>query len=131
MKYLNNLLASPQMDSFGQSPRIHPVLQHYKWLEAKEQPLDFTYLSEPMTKKTFGFSASELSQLADIDKEQVNDDLSNMELIFFALSETVTELLVAERNVQTINEYYEAVKEGRRVSERARQSYEKQTGIAA
>ena len=131
MKYLNNLLPLSQMNSFGEGSRIHPVLQHYKWLEAKEQPLDFTYLSEPMTKKTFGFSASELSQLADIDKEQVNDDLSNMELIFFALSEASTELLVAERNVQTINEYYEAVKEGRRISERARQNYEKQTGIAA
>lgn len=128
MVYQNNLMPF-------EGRRVHPILLHYEWLDyAKKEVLDFTSLSEPFTKKPLGLTPSELSQLPDVDKNDWRDNLLNLELIFLALEEEVMEKNRVEKNIQALNESYNAVIKNRRITRLERANFDHETsqsGLAA
>ncbi len=108
MVYQNNLMLL-------QGKRIHPILQHYAWLEyGQKEILDFTTLSEPLPQTRFGLTASELSQLKDVDRDILRDHLVNLELIFLASDEETLGKIITDNNSQALIESYEMARDNRR-----------------
>ena len=105
MEYQNKLL------SFEDS-RIHPILQHYQWLDNNIEPLD---LSESSDISPYALP-NLFNQLEDDEKQMLYERLTNLELIFWALGDDVLDRIITDKNRQALNERYEAVIENRRIA---------------
>lgn len=114
MEYQNKLLSLTDN-------RIHPILQHYQWVENNDEPLDFSESSDisPYALPNL------FNQLEDDEKQELYDRLTNLELIFWALGDEVLDKIITDKNSQALNESYEAIIENRRFSKYEIPDFEK------
>jgi DNA-damage-inducible protein D len=92
---------------------------------------DFSVLTATIAKGTFGLNPSEHKKLKGLEKpsQELRDHMTPLELIFTALSEETTRLFVINDDAQGFNENHDAAQKGGKAMGKARQNYEKETGL--
>ena len=73
---------------------------------------DFSILTATIAKGTFGLTPSEHSKVKGLEKENLRDHMTNIELLFSALGEEITRQKAIESDAQGFNENHEAATQG-------------------
>lgn len=89
---------------------------------------EFSILTATIAKGTFGLTPSEHTNLKGLEKENLRDHMTPLELILTALGEEVTRTLAIKDNAVGFNENLEAAAKGGEAGGRARRNVEEITG---
>ena len=89
---------------------------------------EYSILTAEIAKATFGVSPSEHSKIKGLERENLRDHMTPIELIFTMLGEESTRLIAAKSNAQGFNENHEAAQEGGTIAGGARRKLEDKTG---
>jgi DNA-damage-inducible protein D len=90
---------------------------------------EYSILTSTISKGTFGLSPSEHSDIKGLNKENLRDHMTPMELILTAFSEEATRQIAMRDDAQGFNENHEAAQLGGKIGGEARQNFEKNTGL--
>jgi DNA-damage-inducible protein D len=88
---------------------------------------EYSILTAVVAKGTFGLTPSEHKQLKGLEKENLRDNMTDLELIFTALSEAATKIYTEDDNAQGFEENHEAAVKGGNAAGNARRTFEKDT----
>ena len=91
--------------------------------------VEYSILTALISKGTFGLTPSEHSQVKGLEKENLRDHMSPLELIFSALGEEVTRRLAIQDDAQGFNENRDMAVKGGSVAGDALKRTEQQTGL--
>jgi DNA-damage-inducible protein D len=89
---------------------------------------EYAILTAEMAKATFGLSPSEHAKLKGLDRQNLRDHMTNLELIFTMLGEEVTRNLTIDEDAQGFNENHETALKGGRIAGNARKNVEREQG---
>ncbi|MBL7815602.1 MAG: Bro-N domain-containing protein [Saprospiraceae bacterium] len=89
---------------------------------------EYSLLTATIAKGTFGLTPSEHAQLKSLDKENLRDHMTPLELILTALSEEVTRTITINDDAQGFHENHEAAVRGGEIGRKALQNVEEGTG---
>lgn len=89
---------------------------------------EYAILTATIAKKTFGLSPSEHSNLKGLERQNLRDHMTPLELIFTALGEEITRSETIEMDAQGFNENHEAAQKGGTLAGKARQLVERERG---
>jgi DNA-damage-inducible protein D len=95
---------------------------------------EYAVLTAEIARGTFGLTPAQHGQLKGLDKENLRDHMTNLELIFTMLGEDATRSYAVEGNAQGFYQNYEAAQNGGNAAGGARLSFEKlrnQTVVSA
>ena len=90
--------------------------------------LEYAILTDEITKAWAGISTKEYKILKDLKKENLRDNMTNLELVLNMLAETSTTELSKKQNPKTFNENKKVAKKGGSVAGKARKDLEKKLG---
>ncbi|MGN0914627.1 MAG: Bro-N domain-containing protein [Alphaproteobacteria bacterium] len=90
--------------------------------------LEFAILTDEITKSWADMTTKEYKKLKDLRKENLRDNMTNVELVLNMLAEVSTTEISKERNPKTFEESKTIAKQGGEVAKNARQNIEKQLG---
>ncbi len=93
-----------------------------------QQGQEYSILTATIAKGTFGVSPTEHKALKGIEKENLRDHMTPLELIFTALGEETTRILSVKRDAQGFNDNHDAAQDGGTMAGNARKNYEKELG---
>jgi DNA-damage-inducible protein D len=100
----------------------------YEWKQRGiENQEDFAILTAEISKASFGMTPTEYKKLKGIDKENLRDHMTDLELIFNMLGEASTAEIEKVNDPKTFNEHKKASKEGGKVAKTARLKLESKT----
>jgi DNA-damage-inducible protein D len=85
---------------------------------------EYAILTAEIAKATFGLTPSEHSKVKGLEKENLRDHMTPLELIFTALGEEATRLNAVKDDAQGYGENHEAAQKGGRAAGGARESFE-------
>ena len=86
---------------------------------------DYAILTAEIAKATFGLTPSEHSKLKSLERQNLRDHMTPLELIFTALSEEATRINTINDDAQGFQENHEAAQRGGHAAGDARASFEK------
>jgi len=89
---------------------------------------DYAILTDEMTKAWSGMSTRDYKTHKGLTKENLRDNMTNIELVLNMLAEVTTTTISKTQNPQNMNENIEVAKVGGSVAKDAKDSYEKKTG---
>jgi DNA-damage-inducible protein D len=89
---------------------------------------EYALLTATIGKGTFGLTPSEHSKLKGLERQNLRDHMTPLELIFTALSEEATRIYAEENDAQGFHENHEAADKGGKTAGNARRGFEKETG---
>lgn len=89
---------------------------------------EYSLLTATIAKGTFGLTPKEHAQLKGLDKENLRDHMTPLELILTALSEEVTRTIAITDDAQGFHENHEAAVRGGQVGRKALLNVEEGTG---
>ncbi len=89
---------------------------------------DFAVLTNVLTQAWSGMTTGEYKRHKGLTKENLRDNMTNIELALNTLAEVATTELSRERNPQGMSESKEAAKAGGKVAKNAREDLERQLG---
>ncbi len=92
------------------------------------QEKDYAILTNEMTKAWSGMSIQEYKKLKGLKKENLRDNMTNIELVLNMLAEVTTTGLSKNENPKTFNESKQIAKRGGTIAKNARKEYEEQLG---
>ncbi len=92
----------------------------------KEQ--DYAILTNEMTKAWSGLSVQEYKKLKGIKKENLRDNMTNIELVLNMLAEVTTTNISKQEKPKTFTENKKVAREGGDIAKNARLDYEKRLG---
>ncbi|MCM1306476.1 MAG: hypothetical protein NC037_00995 [Bacteroides sp.] len=95
-----------------------------------EQEKDYAILTNEMTKAWSGMSVQEYKQFKDLKKENLRDNMTNLELTLNQLAEVSTTAISKARNPETFAESKSIAKEGGNIARDARMNIEKSIGAS-
>jgi DNA-damage-inducible protein D len=87
---------------------------------------EFAILTATIAKGTFGIAPSDHSKLKGLQRQNLRDHMTPMELILTAFSEEATRLLAIDDDAQGFNENHDAATKGGQMAGEARQRLENQ-----
>ena len=90
---------------------------------------EYSILTAEIAKATFGLTPTEHAKLKGLEKQNLRDHMTNLELVFTALSEEVTRAIAVRDNAQGFNQNQEAAVTGGRFAGSARERLENEQGI--
>ena len=90
---------------------------------------EYSILTATISKGTFGLTPSEHSHIKGLDKQNLRDHMTPMELILTAFSEEATRQIAIRDEAKGFNENFEAAELGGKVGGKALKNYEKDTGL--
>ena len=90
--------------------------------------LEFAILTDEITKSWADMTTKEYKKLKDLKKENLRDNMTNVELVLNMLAEVSTTEISKERNPETFEESKTIAKQGGEVAKNARLNIEKQLG---
>ena len=93
-----------------------------------EQERDYAILTNEMTKAWSGLTVKEYKQLKGLKKENLRDNMTNIELVLNMLAEVSTTAISKSREPETFEENKSVAKEGGKIAKTARKNLEKQIG---
>ncbi len=91
---------------------------------------EYSILTATIAKGTFGLTPSEHSELKGLNKQNLRDHMTPLELIFTSLSEEVTRQVTIADNAEGFHENHDAATKGGRMAGNARRNLEKEMGKA-
>ena len=103
------------------------LTDEWKQRDVKEQK-DFSILTATIAKGTFGVNPSEHAELKGLNRQNLRDHMTPLELIFTALSEEITKRVTIQNDAQGFNESYDAAQKGGDMAGEARRNLEKKLG---
>lgn len=89
---------------------------------------EYAILTAEIAKATFGLTPTQHADFKGLERENLRDHMTNLELIFTALGEESTRLFSVETDAQGFNENHEAAQKGGKGAGNARKNFEKTTG---
>lgn len=92
------------------------------------QEVDFAFLTDLMSKTWSGLTTREYKKYKGLTKENLRDNMTNMELLLNALAEETATELSKQRNPEGLSENAGVAKEGADVAKTARKEVEKRLG---
>ena len=92
------------------------------------QEKDYAILINEMTKAWSGMSVQEYKKLKGLKKENLRDNMTNIELVLNMLAEVTTTGLSQNEQPTTFNESKAIAKRGGEIASNARKDYEQQLG---
>jgi DNA-damage-inducible protein D len=117
------------------------VAQRLKTIEVRKELTDewknrgvkdgqeYSILTATIAKGTFGVNPSEHAKLKGLERQNLRDNMTNLELIFTALSEEITRTIATNEDAQGFNENLDAAQQGGQAAGNARLQVEKVKGI--
>ena len=93
-----------------------------------EQEKDYAILTNEMTKAWSGLSVKEYKNLKGLKKENLRDNMTNIELVLNMLAEVTTTAISKSKEPETFNESLSIAKEGGSVAKNARTDIENRIG---
>lgn len=90
---------------------------------------EYGILTATIAKNTFGLTPSEHSQLKGLEKENLRDHMTNLELVFTMLGEELTRVQAVKDDSQGFNENHDAAIKGGEVAGEALRNAENRMGI--
>jgi DNA-damage-inducible protein D len=87
---------------------------------------EYSILTAEIAKGTFGLTPQKHKELKGLDKQNLRDHMTPLELIFTALGEEVTRRLTVENDAQGFNENKDQAQKGGKMAGDARKRIEKQ-----
>ena len=93
-----------------------------------EQEQEYAILTNEMTKAWSGFSVKQYKQFKNLKKENLRDNMTNVELVLNMLAEVTTTAISKSREPETFEESRQIAVEGGSVANDARKNIEARTG---
>ena len=93
-----------------------------------EQEKDYAILTNEMTEAWSGLTVKEYKQFKGLKKENLRDNMTNIELVLNMLAEVSTTAISKAREPKTFAENKNVAKEGGEIAHTARKNLEKQIG---
>jgi len=93
-----------------------------------EKEKDYAILTNEMTKAWSGMTVQEYKQLKDLKKENLRDNMTDIELVLNMLAEVSTTALSKQEQPETFDESKQIAKEGGKVAKNARNDLENRLG---
>ena len=93
-----------------------------------EEQSDFAILTAEISKASFGMTPKEYKELKGLDRENLRDHMSDLELIFNMLGEASTAEIERTQNPEEFEEHVEVSKKGGDIAKNAREELEGETG---
>ena len=90
--------------------------------------VDFAFLTDLMSETWSGMTTREYKKYKGLTKENLRDNMTNMELLLNALAEETATEISKQRNPEGLSENAGVAKEGAEVAKSARQDVEKRLG---
>ena len=93
-----------------------------------KEGLEYAILTAEISKATFGMTPTEYQTFKGLERHNLRDHMTNLELIFTMLGEESTRMTAVEEDAQGFVENQEAAQKGGRITGNALKLYEKQSG---
>lgn len=93
-----------------------------------KEGLEFAILTNEITQAWAGITTKEYKKLKDIKKENLRDNMTNLELVLNMLAETVTTEISKKHEPKNLEENKQVAREGGSVAGNARKDIENKTG---
>ena len=93
-----------------------------------ERDKDYAILTNEMTKAWSGLSVQEYKELKGLKKENLRDNMTNIELVLNMLAEVTTTAISKQEKPETFNENKRVAREGGQVARNAKTDIEKRLG---
>src|SRR3989338_3167763 len=93
-----------------------------------KEPIEFAILTNEISKATFGKTIEEYKKLKKLNKENLRDHMTDLELIFNMLGEASTAEIERKQNPQKFNEHILVSRKGGEIAKNAREELEIETG---
>jgi len=93
-----------------------------------KEGLEFAILTDEITKAWTGLTTRDYKKLKDLKKENLRDNMTNLELVLNMLAETATTEISQKREPKNLDENKKVAREGGSVAGNARKDIEKRTG---
>ena len=93
-----------------------------------EEQKDYAILTAEISKATFGLTPSQYKNLKGLERENLRDHMTDLELIFSMLGEAATTEITRTWDAQGLGESKLAAQEGGQVAGKARNDLERRTG---
>lgn len=94
-----------------------------------EKDKDYAILTNEMTKAWSGLTVQEYKQVKGLKKENLRDNMTNIELVLNMLAEVTTTTLSRQEKPQNFSESKAVARRGGKVANTAKQEFEKTTGV--
>ncbi len=94
----------------------------------KEEP-EYAILTAEISKAAFGVTPSEYKDLKGLERENLRDHMTDLELIFSMLGEAATTEIACQKDARGFKENETAARKGGRISGEAREKLEEETGV--
>lgn len=89
---------------------------------------EYAILTAEISKATFGMTPTEYKQFKGLQRENLRDHMTDLELIFSMLGEASTTEIARSKDAQGFDENKQAAREGGQVAGNARKELEKKSG---
>lgn len=89
---------------------------------------EYAILTAEISKATFGLTPSEYKELKQLERENLRDHMTGLELIFSMLGEAATTEIAQVQDAQGFDENYIAANKGGKIAGDAREKLEVETG---
>ena len=100
-----------------------------EWKErGVERQSDFAILTAEISKATFGMNPSEYKEFKNLDKENLRDHMTDLELIFSMLGEASTAEIERSQNPENFDEHLNVSRKRGDIAKNAREELEQETG---
>jgi DNA-damage-inducible protein D len=90
--------------------------------------VEYSLLTATIAKGTFDLTPTEHGKLKGLERQNLRDHMTPLELIFTALSEEATRIYAEENDAQGFHENHDAADKGGKTAGNARRGFEKETG---
>ena len=91
---------------------------------------EYGILTATIAKGTFGLTPSEHGKVKGLQRQNLRDHMTPLELIFTSLSEEITRTVIVKENAQGFNENHDAAAKGGSLAGDARKRLEKKLDIS-
>jgi DNA-damage-inducible protein D len=89
-----------------------------------EENQEYSILTATIAKGTFGLTPTEHKEVKGLNRQNLRDNMTPLELIFTALSEEATKMIAVREDAQGFLENHHAATEGGRMAGDARKNFE-------
>jgi DNA-damage-inducible protein D len=90
---------------------------------------EYSVLTAVIAKGTFNVTPSEHAKIKGLERENLRDNMTPMELILTAFSEEATRQIAMRDDAQGFNDNHESAQLGGKIGGEARKNFEKNTGL--
>ncbi len=104
------------------------LTDEWKARDVKENQ-EYAILTATIAKGTFGVTPTEHKEIKGLDRQNLRDHMTPLELIFTALGEEATRQITLRDNAQGFADSHDAAQIGGRIGGKARNNYEEESGL--